>query len=345
MNTQRIEHFFSGQRVLVLSIALICLIVVAILAVGNGTLEISPTTTMKAILHGLGNQPLETQENIIWNTRLPRVALGGVVGAALAISGAAMQGLFRNPLADPYLMGSASGAALGATLAIFATNTAAAAFATSLTTNITPFIPLAAFCGALGAVLFTLILSRSSNRINAVLAGVVVGSLLTAIATYIQLHDADRMRAVFSWTLGNLTFASWDAVIISGLFFVFGLITLLAIARGLDALQLGEDTAQTLGLSLTRLRLITLLAISLMTGAAVAFAGIIGFVGLVAPHIMRRLGRPTHRFLFFTSGLAGASLLILSDLGARVLIRPGELPVGIVTTVLGAPVFLWLIRR
>ena len=325
-----------------------------LIAVGNGTLEINPDTTLRAVWHGLTGQPLEGLELIVWNIRLPRVVFGALVGAALAACGAAMQGLFRNPLADPYLTGVASGAALGATVAIFAAGSQAAAFAATIVSrgNASGLVPAFAFLGALGGVLLTVWLSGAARQGASqsgtgalILAGVIVGSILTAITTYIQLRDADRMRAVFSWTLGNLSLAGWAEVLAVLPFALIGFVALMSFSRALDALQLGEDTARTLGLKPVWVKLGVVIASSLMAAAAVSFAGIIGFVGLVAPHVMRRLGRPNHGWLIPASALAGAILLVVADLGARTLTRPAELPVGMVTTLIGGPFFLWLLRR
>jgi iron complex transport system permease protein len=326
------------------------LLFLLLLAVTNGTLEITPAQTWNAILGGLSGASLEGLEAIVWNLRLPRVAFAILVGAALAVSGVAMQGVFQNPLADPYLVGVASGAAFGATIAIFITSSAAPAFAPALFTARAAgsgLVPIFAFLGAMLAVSLTVLLSSSakSNRNALILSGVVIGSMITAITTYIQLFDADRLRAVFSWTLGNLALAGWSEVLVVLPIALLGLGLLLFLAKPLDALQLGEDTAQTLGIRVFWLKIAVIIAASLMTAAAVSFAGIIGFVGLVAPHIMRRLCGAAHRPLIIASALAGSSLLLLSDLGARTLIRPQELPVGIVTTLLGGPFFLWLMRR
>jgi iron complex transport system permease protein len=329
--------------------AAVVLVFVAWLASTNGTLDIPITTTLEAVWKGTTGRAaqLEGLEAIVWNLRLPRVVFGALVGATLAAAGAAMQGLFRNPLADPYLMGTASGAAFGATIAIFVTGTQALAFATGMFSSTSSLVPLFAFLGAFGAVMMTLWLSSMGRKSNSslVLSGVIVGAMLTAITTYIQMHDADRMRAVFSWTLGNLALAGWSEVLAVLPYAVLGMIALWIFSRSLDALQLGEDTASTLGIRVDRIKLFVVIAASLATAAAVSYAGIIGFVGLIAPHVMRRIGGPAHRTLIPSSALAGAALLVLADLGARVLIRPQELPVGIVTTMLGGPFFLWLLRR
>jgi iron complex transport system permease protein len=329
--------------------AMIVLLLVAWLASTNGTLDIPITTTLEAAWKGITGQAAELQglEAIVWNVRLPRVIFGVLVGATLAAAGAAMQGLFRNPLADPYLMGTASGAAFGATVAIFATGTQALAFATGMFSSISNLVPLFAFLGAFGAVMLTLWLSSMGRKSNSslVLSGVIVGAMLTAVTTYIQMHDADRMRAVFSWTLGNLALAGWNEVLAVLPYAVLGMVALWIFSRSLDAMQLGDDTASTLGIRVEQIKLFVVIAASLATAAAVSYSGIIGFVGLIAPHVMRRIGGPAHRTLIPSSAIAGSALLVLSDLGARVLIRPQELPVGIVTTLLGGPFFLWLLRR
>ena len=340
----------NSKANLVILAAFIFLVLAALLAVSNGTLEIAPIQTWQAILKGLSGQPLEGLDAIVWNLRLPRVAFAIIVGAALAASGVAMQGVFQNPLADPYLVGVASGAAFGATIAIFLSSSAGLSFAPALFTARAAgsgLVPLFAFCGALLAVGLTVLLSSTArgNRNSLILSGVVIGSMITAVTTFIQLFDADRLRAVFSWTLGNLALAGWSEVLVVLPVAVLGFVALLLLAKPLDALQLGEDTAQTLGIRVVWLKIAVIIAASLMTAAAVSFAGIIGFVGLVAPHVMRRLCGATHRPLIVAAALAGSSLLLLSDLGARVFIRPQELPVGIVTTLLGGPFFLWLMRQ
>ncbi|MFN3266667.1 MAG: FecCD family ABC transporter permease [Deinococcales bacterium] len=333
-----------------LAIALGTLLFAVLLGVSNGTLEISPSQTADAIRQGMAGSSLTGTEAIVWNLRLPRVVFALLVGAALAASGVAMQGVFQNPLADPYLVGVASGAAFGATLAIFIGSSAAAAFLPNLFTAKAAgsvFVPLMAFLGACAAVGFTLLISSSANagRNTLILSGVAVGAMLTALSTYIQLSDADRMRAVFAWTLGNLSLAGWAEVRVVFPIALCGFVLLWLLAKPLDALQLGEDTAHTLGIRVLWLKVALIASASLMTAAAVSFAGIIGFVGLVAPHIMRRFCGASHRILLPAAALCGSSLLVLADLGARLLIRPLELPVGVVTTLLGAPFFLWLMRR
>jgi iron complex transport system permease protein len=211
-----------------------------------------------------------------------------------------------------------------------------------------PLLPLCAFGGALGAVLLTAALSTASHRdrtSSLLLAGVVVGSVMLSLTTYLMLRDADRLRAVVSWTLGSLSLASWAELAHASPYAATGLLLLYVFGRSLDALQLGPDTARTMGVDLGRVRIGVIVGASMATAASVAFVGVIGFVGLVAPHIMRRLGPPQHRVLLPASMIGGATLLVLADLGARTLVRPSELPLGVVTTLLGGPFFLWLLRR
>jgi iron complex transport system permease protein len=186
--------------------------------------------------------------------------------------------------------------------------------------------------------------ARSSST-SLLLAGVVVGAVLISLTSYLMLRDAERLRAVLSWSLGNLASSSWRNLGRALPYAVGGLALLFATARGLDALQLGDDTARTIGVPVRLLRVGVIAGASLATAAAVAFVGIIGFVGLVAPHVMRRIGAPRHRALLPASAFGGGALLVLADLGARTFVRPAELPVGIVTTLLGGPFFLWLLRR
>jgi iron complex transport system permease protein len=318
----------------------------------TGALPIPPGVTLKAVAAGIsgGADGLQGAEAIVWNLRLPRVLMAALVGASLGSSGAAMQGLFRNPLADPYLLGLAGGASVGATLAMTVGGKLSGAYSDA------PFgpggapswIPFFAFAGAGLAVLAVMAVARAGRgerTTSLLLSGVVVGSILISLNECIMLRDADRMRAAFSWTLGSLSFATWADVAHALPYAVAGMGVLFALARGLDALALGEDTARTLGVNARTLRAGVIVGASLATAAAVAFVGVIGFVGLVAPHVMRRLGTPGHRVLIPAAALAGAALLVLADLGARTVIRPAELPVGIVTTLAGGPFFLWLLRR
>ena len=329
-----------GRRVLVFLGLLVLLALGLVLGVGQGAVPIAPGEVVRALL-GLSENPIITE------LRLPRVLAAMLVGAVLGISGAAFQGLFRNPLADPYLMGSAAGAAFGVTLAVSLTGGLSSAFAQhAVFTHLPASATLFGFLGALGAVALALLLSGGASRTgDLILAGVIVGSVLVSLTSYLMLQDADRVRAVFAYTLGNLAFVGWNGVGSLALFLLFTFPLLLLLGRTLNALYLGEETARSLGLPLEGLKLLIIVVVTLLIAAAVAQAGIIGFVGLMAPHILRRLLGGDYHYLLPASALGGAVLLLLADLLARTLVAPAELPVGILTTLLGGPFFLYLLWR
>ncbi|GEM45951.1 FecCD family ABC transporter permease [Deinococcus cellulosilyticus] len=311
------------------------LLLCVLLAVSLGTVNIPVLTTLTALLKGFSGQARDGLEVIVWDVRFPRVLMGMLVGACLAMSGATYQGLFRNPLADPYLMGVASGASLGATvgLVLGVPNS---------------WIPVFALVASLLSVALTLTLSAQGKVLkttNLILTGVVVGSLSTAISTYLMLQHKDDVRQVFFWTLGNLSFASWQNIQVMLPYLLLGGIFLQSLAKPLNTLQLGEATAYSLGIPVDRLKWLLIIASSLITAVAVSYVGIIGFVGLIAPHIMRRLVGSHYPVLIPMSALLGGVLLVAADLLARTLIRPAELPVGIVMTLVGGGFFLYLLRR
>ncbi len=328
------------RRVLVFAGLLALLGLVLVLGVAEGAVPISLSEVVQAVL-GLEANPIVTE------LRLPRVLGALLIGAALGLSGAAFQGLFRNPLADPYLMGSAAGAAFGITLAVSLAGSLGPAFAQNAVFASVPLqATLFAFVGAVGAVALTLFLSGGAARTHdLILAGVVVGSVLTGLTTYLMLQDADRVRAVFAYTLGNLAFVGWAGVKKLAFYLLLALPVLLLLGRTLNALTLGEETARSLGLPLGTLKLLLIGLATLLTAVAVAQAGIIGFVGLVAPHALRRLVGGDYLVLLPASALGGAVLLAAADLFARTLTAPAELPVGVVTTLLGGPFFLYLLWR
>lgn len=345
------EHRDARRTRTVLVVTSVLLLLSMLVSASTGALAIPLATTWASVVKGIAGHgaSLTGLEAVVWSLRVPRVLTGVVVGAALGASGSAMQGLFRNPLADPYLLGVASGASFGATLAWILLGRLSPAFAETpfaLATS-SNWVPICSFVGALVAVGTTLALAgfRTRSRNSVLLAGIVVGAVLTSLSTYLLLRDADRVRAVFAWTLGNLSFADWNGLRSVAPYAMVGMTTLAVLGRSLDALQLGDDTARTLGVRVRGVRIGVIAGASLATAAAVAYVGCISFVGLVAPHIMRRLATPLHRPLLVTSLLGGAMLLVVSDLLARLMTRPAELPVGVVTTLLGGPFFLWLLRR
>ena len=277
---------------------------------------------------------------IIWDLRLSRSILAAVVGAALAMSGAAFQGLFRNPLADPFVIGASSGAALGAALAIALKVVIPVAGLSS--------VPAAAFVGSLLSVLLVYGLSSAGTAspptVSLLLAGTALSSLLSSMVSFIMAMRDDDLHQVFFWLLGGFGGSNWDHLISILPYVIPGAAILFLLSRPLDVLAFGEDSAKTMGVSINLTRLLTVGAASLTTAAAVAVSGIIGFVGLLAPHAARLIFGPSHRALMPASALIGAILLVLADIFARTVLAPVELPVGILTSMLGAPFFLFLLR-
>lgn len=282
-----------------------------------------------------------TDWNIVWLIRTPRVILAAIVGSTLSISGASYQGVFRNPLVDPYLLGVASGAGLGATL-VFASRGNEPS-----TWWIDP-LPLAAFCGALIAVLVTYLVGtsfgRSRSTVTLVLAGVAVTSLTTAIQTFILQRNNDVIRQVFSWVLGRLSSATWGDVRLVLPYVLVSTVVLLLHRRLLDVLRVGDDEAIALGVNIRRVRLTVVLAATLGTAAVVAVSGLIGFVGIIVPHAVRLIAGSSYRRVLPLSVLLGAAFLVAADIPSRILADPAETPIGVVTAFFGAPFFLILLR-
>jgi len=284
-----------------------------------------------------------TQEAVLLQLRLPRVVLASLVGAGLAISGASYQGVFRNPLADPYLLGAAAGAGLGATLVI--------AYSPAQTLGPFGVVPLAAFVGALVGVGCALLLGTAaggSHSATLLLAGVAVAAFLAAAQTLVQQQNTDDLREVYGWLLGQLGRTRWSDIVLVLPYLVPACVVLLFCGRPLDVLAVGDDEASALGVHPGRLRLLVILAASMATASAVAVSGLIGFVGLVVPHIARRFVGGSHARVLPVSLLIGGAFLVLADLVARVVLAPAELPIGVVTAFVGAPFFaalLWIGAR
>ena len=277
--------------------------------------------------HGLN--PREAA--VLWELRVPRVVLGGLVGGILALAGASYQGVFRNPLADPYLLGVAAGAGLGATVAIGAGVPASGWL-----------LPFAAFAGALVGVAATYSLARiggPSRTATLILSGVAVASFMTAAQTFVQQLTSDTIREVFAWILGRLTTVGWSEVGLLVPFVLVAGVVMIAHGRHLDVLAVGEDEANSLGLPAERVRLLVVLAATLATAAAVAVSGLIGFVGIVVPHAVRRLTGVSHRVLLPVSFFVGAAFMMGADVLARTILAPAELPIGVITAFVGAPFF------
>ncbi len=275
---------------------------------------------------------------IVTQIRLPRVLLGLLVGSALAVSGVAMQGLFRNPLASPYVLGIASGASTGAALAIL--------FASGLVL----FLPLGAFVGATAAVMIVYGLARGRDRrtsiFTLILAGVAVGALFSAVTSFLIFLSSggEKLSDVLFWIMGGLSRASWSSIAILAPIVAVGIAAVFTFARDLNALSLGEEGAFHVGVNPDALTRWLLGLTTLLTAAAVAMSGTIGFIGLVIPHAMRLLVGPDHRRLIPVSALAGGCFLVWSDMAARTVFAPAELPVGVITAFLGAPFFLYLLK-
>lgn len=283
----------------------------------------------------------ETEWAIVWKIRMPRVLLGGLVGGTLSIAGAAYQGVFRNPLVDPYLLGSAAGAGLGATIALTIGRGVTADW------PIDP-VPTVAFIVALATVMVTYTVGAafggSRSGVTLVLAGVAVVSFATALQTFILQRNLDVIREVFQWILGRLSGATWADVRLVTPYVVISCVVLMFHRRHLDVFRVGDDEAATLGVSVGRTRLVIVVAATLGTAAVVSVSGLIGFVGLVVPHVVRLLAGAGHKLLLPLSLMGGAGFLILVDVPGRMLTRPAETPIGVVTAFIGAPFFIYLLR-
>ena len=321
------------------------LLVLMVLAASVGTVAIHPIVVGKAMLnalvvptlsgwvHPFGFAIAETSQVIVSELRLPRIALGASVGVALGIAGTVMQGFFRNPMADPSIIGVSTGAAVGAVAVI-----------------VFPFaVPFslqwAAFAGALVAAVAVYAIASQGGRTpvaTLLLAGVAVQTLLGAVVSYMLLHAGDSLQRAVYWLMGHLHTASWSKVGIVVAVLVPMAGVALLYSRDLNVLLMGEEDAHTVGLEVERTKRVLLVSASLLTAVAVSVAGVIGFVGLVVPHVMRLIVGPDHRILVPTAALAGGTFLVAADTAAR--LGPAELPVGIVTALLGAPFFLYLLR-
>lgn len=305
----------------------------------SGSVDIDPLGSIGVLLdsipgveieHGLN----EIEQRVILEIRAPRIAMGAIVGAVLAVAGAGYQGVFRNPLADPYLLGVAAGAGLGATF-VFAFEGASGV------------VPILAFVGGLAAVALTYVLGKSvggRTTTSLILAGVAVAAFATAIQTFLLQRNLDTLREVYSWILGRLVTVGWGDVITLLPYAVVASVVLLIHGRLLDVLALGDDEAEALGVRVVRVRRFVVLAATLATAAAVSVSGLIGFVGLIVPHTVRLLTGWSYRVIIPLSIIYGASFLVVADLIARTAAAPAEIPIGVVTAFLGAPFFVLVLR-
>ena len=331
-----------GRTTLALGLGIALLVVVTAAAVAVGTSGVGPDRALAIVVHRLTGIGAVTwpasAETIVWELRLPRVVAGMIVGAGLATAGAVFQALLRNPLADPYIIGTAAGASLGAVVALLLPIGAVGWLGIGA-------VQALAFAGGLATVLVVYAVARGragTPVVTLLLAGYAVSSLLAAGVAFLLFVSGDRLAAVISWLLGSLGGASWPRLALAGPLIVVSFGLLLLRWRRLNALLLGEGPAAHLGIEVEReKRILTALA-ALAASAGVAISGTIGFVGLVVPHVLRLAFGPDHRLLLPASMVYGAALLVLADLGARL---AGGIPVGIVTALIGAPFFLWLLRR
>jgi iron complex transport system permease protein len=333
----------AGRPILVASIVLLAAVVIGI-AVGPAGL--SPQQIIDALAARLPWHPHVSvppiDAAIVWQIRLPRVLLGVLVGSMLAGGGAAYQGVFRNPLADPYLLGVAAGAGLGATIVAVSGGSLA-------------LTPPAAFAGAVVAVTLTYLLGARTGRGgespatrsgtgSILLAGIAVAAMLTAFQTYLQQEHTQTLSIVYSWILGGLSAATWSDVWMILPYVAVAAIGLLVHRRFLDVLRVGETEATSLGVNVAQLRLIVVVAATLGVAAAVAVSGLIGFVGIIVPHAVRLTAGPSYRVLLPVSMIGGAAFLVLADVAARTVQAPSEVPIGVITALTGAPFFLFVLR-
>jgi len=324
-----------------LAIAVAALIGAMLVGVSVGPAGLSMSTVLSSLVSHLPLLHVHThvthvENDIVWQIRMPRVVLGGLVGAMLAGGGAAYQGVFRNPLADPYLLGVAAGAGLGATVVLVGG------------VDVSQLLPAAAFVGAVAAVALTYLLGASVGRrgasVSIVLAGVAVAALFTAIQTYLQQHHTQELQNVYDWILGSFNTASWHDVVLILPYAAVSASVLVAHRRLLDVLRVGEEEADTIGVSSARVRLTVVAAATLGTAAAVSVSGLIGFVGIIVPHTVRLATNASYRVVMPVSMIGGAAFLILADVAARTVQVPAEVPIGVVTAFVGAPFFLFVLR-
>ena len=334
-----------GTPRLAVLVALLFLVGAMLIGLAVGPVSIGPGSIAASVLSRLPLLHAHTSlsgvdDAILWQLRAPRVVLAALVGGMLAIAGSAYQGVFLNRLADPYLLGVAAGAGLGATLAI--------AYASAGTGATSQLLPLAAFAGAIVGVAAAYALGRSVGGVTSagtlILSGVAVAACLTAIQTFVQLQHPQSLRDVYAWLLGGFGAAGWHEVAIATPYIAISSAILLAHRRILDVLSLGDEEAASLGVEVRRVRLLVVVAATAGTAAAVAVSGLIGFVGIIVPHTVRLLVSTSYRAVLPLSLIIGGGFLVLTDAVARTILSPAELPVGVVTAFFGAPFFAVVLR-
>ena len=331
------------RRGVALPVLAALLLAAVLLAIGLGTVWISPATTLELVGSRLGitDQPHAPASLgvILFELRLPRVLLAIIVGAALAVAGTVFQAVFRNPMADPAIIGVSSGAALGAVVAILVTGSA---FAGGLS------VPLSAFVGALATALLVYRIARIGPTVQVatlLLAGIAVAAVISAVITLVMSLSGEEIRSIYFWLLGGLAARGWSTLSAAAPLVAVGVLVSLAAVRDLNVMALGEERAAQLGVETERFKRLALATGALLAGAAVSVAGVSGFVGLMTPHILRLVLGSDHRRLLPATVLGGALFMVLADLAARTVLAPEEIPVGAVTALLGGPFFLYLLRR
>ncbi|KZN98131.1 FecCD family ABC transporter permease [Pseudobacillus badius] len=338
-------QMFSKNKLSAYLFVFIFFIVSVFAGISIGTVQVPVRDIIFLLSHHFFGTPLDgvdaSFDNIVWKIRFPRVLLAGLVGASLAVAGAAFQGLLRNPLADPYTLGVSSGASAGAVMVLFFNIQLPWLSGFTL-----PVVSIAASIVTIFIViLFAQAIERSMKVETIILTGIIFSSFSGAIISLMIALTGEELRQIIGWLLGSVSMRGWDYIQLILPFFLAGTFLLMVHAAELNAMSFGEEKAQHLGVNVRRKKLIVLTAGSILTGAAVAVSGTIGFVGLVVPHFIRLIWGPDHRHLLPLSMLAGAGFLILADLVARTVISPTELPIGVITSVIGAPVFAIILLR
>ena len=337
---------FSVKNSIAYLVAILFFLFSIVLGVSIGSVSIPLSTSAHVIWNSMWQFPIsneveDTTVAIVLNIRLPRVVLAAMVGSALAMAGAAFQGLLQNPLADPYTLGVSSGASLGAVFVIFLG--VSLPFLGSFTLPIVSII--AGFLTLLFILTFVRFIERTLSTETIILAGILISSFLGSLISLLIALTGEQLRQILSWLMGSVAMRGWEYVFLFIPFFILGLFLLFLNRRELNALAFGEETARTLGVDPNKRRLMILSGASLLTGAAVAVSGSIGFVGLVIPHLVRLVAGPDHRTLLPLSLFIGGGFLVLTDVVARTIVAPTELPIGVITAIVGAPVFGVLLYR
>lgn len=341
---RRLPRVRAGRTAALFTVLGTGLLVMVLVSAGRGQLPVPADEVLGSVLHRLGldigPMPRHPQgDATLWTVRFPRIVLAVLVGAALATAGAVMQGVFGNPLAEPGIVGVSTGAAFAAAIVIVFQVAVVGAWT----------VPLLAFVGGLVTTILVYVLSRADGRtevVTLVLTGIAVNAICSAgLALMIFLADTQAREEIVFWQLGSLNGTRWSYVAVVVPFVVAGLAGALVVGRRLDVLALGDRAARHVGIDVERLRMTSIVLVALLTAAAVSFAGIIGFVGLVVPHLVRMVVGPGHRVLVPASALGGALLLVCADLVARTAVAYAELPIGMLTALVGGPFFFWLLRR